>query len=232
VTDTPSSPPVKRLRRSLSDRVFAGVCGGLAEYLGVSAIAIRVVWTILVLFGGTGLLAYLIAWIIVPSEPGQARGKPPSSGAGRLILGALLILAGALIMAREWFWPMFGFFEDFWRYALPVGLILLGLVIAFFRPSRKPSPVEPPHAANDPKAPPPPPAGVPPGLRRSRRDKFLFGICGGLAEKWQVDSALVRVGFAAAILLTEGFGLLIYIILLAVIPLEPENQGGAGSRIV
>jgi len=61
-------PVTKKLYRSRRHRVIGGVCGGLAEYLGTDPVAIRLVWLLLILFGGTGLLLYLLAWIIMPDE--------------------------------------------------------------------------------------------------------------------------------------------------------------------
>jgi phage shock protein PspC (stress-responsive transcriptional regulator) len=59
-----------RLIRSETDRRIAGVCGGIAEYLGVDATLVRLVTVILAVYPGAvigGVLAYLIAWVIVPS---------------------------------------------------------------------------------------------------------------------------------------------------------------------
>lgn len=59
----------KKLTRSLSDRMFAGVCGGLAEYLGMDPTVIRLIFVLLFFVSGPGiLLAYLIMMIIVPEE--------------------------------------------------------------------------------------------------------------------------------------------------------------------
>ncbi len=58
----------KRLYRSRSDRFIAGVCGGIAEYLDLDSTLIRLVALVLV-FAGAGILAYLIAWVIMPEEP-------------------------------------------------------------------------------------------------------------------------------------------------------------------
>ncbi|MEM7826970.1 MAG: PspC domain-containing protein [Candidatus Aenigmatarchaeota archaeon] len=58
----------KRLYRSEKDKVLGGVCGGLGEYFGVDPILIRLIWIIFVLVFGTGILAYLIAWIIIPKK--------------------------------------------------------------------------------------------------------------------------------------------------------------------
>jgi len=59
----------KPLSRSRTNRKIAGVCAGFAEYLDLDPTLIRILWVMLVIFGGCGLLAYLIAWIIMPEEP-------------------------------------------------------------------------------------------------------------------------------------------------------------------
>jgi phage shock protein PspC (stress-responsive transcriptional regulator) len=58
----------KRLERKLEGRWLAGVCAGLADYLGVDPNLIRVVVAVLVLFGGFGALVYVLAWALVPEE--------------------------------------------------------------------------------------------------------------------------------------------------------------------
>lgn len=58
-----------RLVRPRADRKIAGVCAGFAEYFDIDVIVIRLVWLIVALLGGTGLLAYVIAWIVIPEEP-------------------------------------------------------------------------------------------------------------------------------------------------------------------
>jgi len=60
----------KRLTRSASNKKVAGVCGGLAEYLGVDATVVRGVWVVLSIYPGAvigGIVAYLIAWLVIPS---------------------------------------------------------------------------------------------------------------------------------------------------------------------
>lgn len=58
----------KRLRRSRTDRSIAGVCGGLANCLGVDATILRIVTLCLMLFGGMSLWVYIIMWILIPEE--------------------------------------------------------------------------------------------------------------------------------------------------------------------
>lgn len=59
----------KRVYRSRTDRVLGGVCSGLGKYFGLDPVLIRVLWAIAFFVGGAGLLAYIIAWIIIPEEP-------------------------------------------------------------------------------------------------------------------------------------------------------------------
>jgi len=59
----------KRLVRSRDDRMLAGVAGGLAEHLNMDTTLIRLIFVVLTLAGGPGLLIYLILWLIMPDEP-------------------------------------------------------------------------------------------------------------------------------------------------------------------
>jgi len=59
----------KRLMRPRAGRKIAGVCAGFAEYFDLDATLVRLVWLVIVIFGGTGLLAYVIGWIVMPEEP-------------------------------------------------------------------------------------------------------------------------------------------------------------------
>jgi phage shock protein C len=60
--------PTRKLYRSRTDRKLAGVCGGLAQYLGLDATAIRVIFVVLAVLGGSGLVIYLAMWVLVPAE--------------------------------------------------------------------------------------------------------------------------------------------------------------------
>ena len=66
----------RRLTRSASDRKIAGVCGGLADYLSIDGTAVRLLWIVLTIFPGAvvlGVVAYVVAWFIMPDSA-------PSSG--------------------------------------------------------------------------------------------------------------------------------------------------------
>jgi len=59
----------KKLYKSLKDRKLEGVCGGIGEYLDIDSSIIRIIWLILVLCAGTGLLAYIIYAIVLDDNP-------------------------------------------------------------------------------------------------------------------------------------------------------------------
>ena len=59
----------KRLYRSRTDRKIAGICGGFGAYFGVDPVIFRVVWALLILGYGAGLVVYLICWFAIPLEP-------------------------------------------------------------------------------------------------------------------------------------------------------------------
>lgn len=58
----------KRLYRSEKDRIIAGVAGGLAKYFEIDSTLIRLIFALLVVFGGSGVLLYIIFWIVMPTE--------------------------------------------------------------------------------------------------------------------------------------------------------------------
>ena len=73
---------LRALRRSRADRWLGGVCGGLAPISGLPAWLCRLVFALLVICGGTGVVAYLLLWILVPLEDGIVDAGPGSFRAG------------------------------------------------------------------------------------------------------------------------------------------------------
>jgi len=117
----------KVLRRSRDDRVIAGVCGGLGRYLGIDPVVVRLGALLLVVAAGSGVLLYLIAWLVIPEErPGENLGPPAAAHARslRVVAGGALVLLGAVLLVRE-LTP--SWFDD--RYVWPVALILIGLLV-------------------------------------------------------------------------------------------------------
>jgi phage shock protein PspC (stress-responsive transcriptional regulator) len=65
----PQPPARPQLRRSATDRMAGGVCGGLAEYSGIDSLLWRVGFVGLTVAGGAGILVYLLLWVLMPSAP-------------------------------------------------------------------------------------------------------------------------------------------------------------------
>ncbi|HTK81468.1 MAG TPA: PspC domain-containing protein [Bacteroidota bacterium] len=229
----------KRLYKSRQNKVIDGICGGIAEYFGVDPTIVRILWVLITLLGGSGLILYIIAMIIMPVNPqhvmpGASAETAAAAGAfgvpsdRKRNWGIVLILLGVFIMMTN-----LGWFADinWWHFSrtvvFPVSLILIGLLFIYVQ-TRKAQATVPPmssaaamDASMDPSATVPPmqPQGVK-ELRRSIADKKICGVCGGLASYFNIDSTLVRILFVVLILASVGWGLLLYIIMCILVPEE------------
>jgi phage shock protein PspC (stress-responsive transcriptional regulator) len=103
-------PPVARpaLRRSRTDKVAGGVAGGLAEYSGIDALLWRVGFVALTVAGGSGVLVYLLLWLLMPAGPRRpADGTPavppgPRSPVAGITVAGLLIAVGLLVLVTSY----------------------------------------------------------------------------------------------------------------------------------
>lgn len=127
---------MKRLYRSRKDAMIAGVCGGLAEYLGIDSALVRIIFAAAMIAGGVGVLAYFLAWIIIPEMKTEGsdyntadstyneRRQPELSGDRvRMMIGFGFIAMGVLFFINKLF-PQFTF-DIFW----PAILIMVGALI-------------------------------------------------------------------------------------------------------
>ena len=125
-TDTTEIPEIRRLERSRSDRMIAGVSGGLARYFEIHPAVFRVGFVVLTLLGGAGILIYLAAWLVIPDED---EGDSVATAALRnrrdrpwpLIGLGLLAVAAAILLSRATLWPD----GDAWWLILLAGVAIL-----------------------------------------------------------------------------------------------------------
>ena len=120
----------KKLQRNPRNKVLGGVCSGLADYFGIDAALARVLFVVIFLCGGTGLLIYCILWIAMPAnrddQPQQFANQAteePKNPRGGFIAGLTLIVLGLLFLLGNLI-PQFNW-ETYW----PVILIVLGLLL-------------------------------------------------------------------------------------------------------
>ncbi|HEV8230137.1 MAG TPA: PspC domain-containing protein [Candidatus Limnocylindria bacterium] len=122
--DTSTAP---RLYRSATDKVIAGVCGGLARYFALDPALVRLVFVVFAFAGGASILMYVVLWIAVPVGTG---GPAVELGdRGQEMLATILIAVGAL-----WLLANVGAFAFInWRLAWPIVLIVAGAALLLRR---------------------------------------------------------------------------------------------------
>jgi phage shock protein C len=133
---------MNKLYRSSTDRVFAGVCGGLGEYLNIDSSMIRILWALSVLILGFGVLLYIISAIVIPLEPQASAEKKrdsrspapsPVSAIFPFLIGLFLILAGISALGHNLDWHIFHWHQlrNFLWIIFPALFIILGLALIF-----------------------------------------------------------------------------------------------------
>jgi len=135
-----------KLYRSRRVRVFGGIAGGLAQYFNLDPILVRVLFVVITILHGFGILLYIILWIVVPEEPFEVAYKvktddqtageqsaqtdsmnfdgtqplPQKQSSGRIVLGIILIVIGLIFFADRII-PSFDL-----RDVLPIAFVLIG----------------------------------------------------------------------------------------------------------
>ncbi|HCS74978.1 MAG TPA: PspC domain-containing protein [Clostridiales bacterium] len=145
----------KKLYRSNKQKVFAGVCGGLAEYLNVDVTIVRLIWVLAFFAWGVGLLAYIIAAVIIPTavkeannegttvtdeygnetfvpneEKGQEVHHDGSGGKNNslLFIGGAMVVIGILVLLDKYV-PFCEIIRSIRGYGWPILLIITGVLI-------------------------------------------------------------------------------------------------------
>ncbi len=131
----------KRLYRSRKEKMIGGVAGGLAGYFDIDPVIVRILFVVAVFMGGSGILAYIVCWIIMPEEPAvvaapATSSQPPaadqpqppqpaqeSNHRGSVTAGVVLIAIGGLFLLHNLLPALH--FVHMW----PIILILLGVAI-------------------------------------------------------------------------------------------------------
>ena len=103
----PGYPPLSAMRRSRSDRKIAGVAGGLGRWAGIDPLVFRILFVVLAIFGGSGLLLYALGWLLVPDD-GQSqsegqkllRGRGGSSTVTTIVAGVVVLILGLVLIGK------------------------------------------------------------------------------------------------------------------------------------
>ena len=126
---------MKKLYRSRKERVIGGVCGGIGVYFGIDPTLARIIWVAATLLGGAGIIAYIVAWIVIPEEPkiegtevasAEIENYKPNTIKLELIIGGFILAIGILLLLSN-----FGLFEWGWVHRIfwPALIIFIGILI-------------------------------------------------------------------------------------------------------
>jgi phage shock protein PspC (stress-responsive transcriptional regulator) len=202
----------RKLFRSQENRMIGGVCGGMAEYFNIDPNLMRLLFVVLTFLGGSGILIYIASLIIIPNNPDQTvqekresviKDKP-------LFWGSLLVVIGLFLLSRQLgLFYSFHFWQIPWQSVWAVILIGVGAVLLFNKSKSKRE--EDLGSDSDKK------------LFRSRSQKMVGGVCGGLSEYFDIDVSVVRVLWVIGTFLSIGLGILAYIVMLIIFPEQPDD---------
>ena len=203
---------MKRLVRTRDDSVLAGVCGGFGQYFNLDSALVRLLWVFFTIFGGSGVLAYLVAVFIVPDESTAKDVTPRRLIDGlnekTILWSVLLVLVGIIL-----FFQHGNFINSIWRHFWNSGInVLLSLIIIsvgvylLYQERQKISTVFG--------------LGSEMPLSLSEKDKQLAGICGGIAESIGMDSTIIRFFWVYGTIMSVGIGLILYFVLALVLTNE------------
>ncbi len=216
------SERTERLYRSQADRMIAGVCGGFAEYFELDSTLVRVVWLIFTVIGGIGFIAYIACLFVMKENPDQDDIKERKPQNTSLIVGIGLIIFGFALLSSNFSWglihfqpfhwhflrPWFFHWDKFW----PVIIIIIGVLYIYHVMSKDKKSNDDDETRFPTKK-----------LTRSKTDKMLGGVCGGISQYLNIDPVLTRVLYIIFTLFSGMFlGVIVYIILLIILP-EEDN---------
>ncbi len=207
----PAQDKPRKITRSISDRIFLGVCGGISSYLDVDPVILRLVFVFSILIGGWGAVVYIIAAMLIPSEkiPDELSMKEADGlrkANSKTFIGTIFILTGFFYIFDTY--GIIGYFGSlgippdlFW----PFTLFITGLYLYRKR--------------NDSK-----------GYTVSQKKFFrvrpfsrFMGVCSGLAVYLDADSNLIRMIWIVFSFVTLGLGVIIYFIIVLMVPYSNEG---------
>lgn len=202
--EQPQSDPVykiRRLQRSGDNVVIAGVCAGIAEYAGKDAATIRIIAMLLLLLGAWIVAAYLIIAFLLPmgkydESLTESETKAISKENFKTVVSGLFIIVGL-----HFAFVKFGLHSSSSIFILPNSFMfpLLAIAGGVFLLTNKISKTKIGAAETT-------------EFFRSRNDKFLLGVCGGIAKYLGIDSSSLRIIFLLLTGLTLGMFAFVYVV--------------------
>lgn len=205
-------PHPKSLSKIKKGSLIAGVCTGIANYFGIEPVIIRVLFVVSIFLGGWGIIFYIIAALLLPPESPADENSTmeiPENNYAKTIAGGLFVFIGIFFIADNFGFMNYLFFFRLPKFLLlPIIMILTGGFILFkindFIPVKS-------------------------GIRKtkfykSRNNRRIIGVCGGLADYLNIESNNLRMIWIIFSFLTIGVGLILYIFIAAFTDKEAEPE--------
>lgn len=203
------------------------MCGGFAAFTGINPLVIRLIWLISIFWNGFGLWMYLFALFIIPAQTEEITAGYINP-AGKRVFGIILIVVGLVTFFKEQIWTLFDYMPGPAQW-LPFALIAAGLAMIFasiLRPRKIADPelrTNSEHSEED--------AfereqrvEIISGINRSRSERVIFGICGGIGIRLGIDPVIVRVIWFVATIVTHGLALVVYLLFYFLMPEEADDR--------
>jgi phage shock protein PspC (stress-responsive transcriptional regulator) len=178
----------------------------VAQYFSIDPTVVRLIWIFFTLFGGSGLLIYIIASIMIPDENGHEHLFNIDHIKSNPFWGMVFIISG-FVLFLQYDHIFFLFWRSFWGSTLNVivAFILMGIGIYLlynrqnqFKPLIDETITHP--------------------LHLSTIDKKIAGVCGGLGVSLNIDPNIIRVLWVFGTFMSIGVGILLYLILAFLLP--------------
>lgn len=123
---------MRTLYRSRKNRIIAGVCGGIGEYLDIDPAIIRVAWLLLTFLGGMSIIVYILAWVVIPDEKTKknvieewsSKKDEEKSNEIALMIGLFLVFIGLTSLMSNLGWWYLS-----WNYTWPAVIIIIGIIL-------------------------------------------------------------------------------------------------------
>ncbi len=205
----------KRLYKSRKDKIVDGVCGGIAHYLNMDPTIVRLAFVVITLLGGGVLILLYVAGMIIMPRADDESEEPSRSSAGRgYLLGTVLVVIGAFVLLGNFDvlpWQL-------WRWPIPWGimwgifLILIGAMLVVSRRGASEGEAGQQEIGEAEER------GDPKRLFRTRKDRRIAGVCGGIADYFGMDATIVRLAWVLGTIASVGTGVLVYFVMAIVVP--------------
>ena len=200
----------KKLNRNYKNSMFAGVCSGLSEYMGMKVLIIRLIFVLATAITGWGLIVYLLLLFVLPYKTQEDSDEFEERKLYRYnvksVLGTVFIFAGSYFILSRLGFSYFWFVDPSSSLLLPMAFLFAGYKLMV----RKQNITTDEHSQAK-------------ELYRVNRGKRLSGVCGGLGRYLDVDPTIVRMILIFSVFATIGLTLIIYVILSIMLPQKQEE---------